>query len=160
MLTTIPMQIRLVVFSLIAGMLTGILFDFYRVIRGFENPNKYLTFIQDTLFWIFTTIIIFVFLLFTNYAYMGMYAYLWIAIGIYIYLKVISKTFITIQYNILKTLGKVFRITKNFIVYPFSLVIHKLKRKGKKKEKKKKKIRNKRKSKKNNLNKSENEITI
>lgn len=131
MVISISQQFRLVIFSLAAGIITGVLFDSYRLIRGFSNLNKVVTFIEDTLFWIFTSVVVFTFLLYTNYAYIGMYVYMCIAIGIYLYIKLISKFFISSQYRVLKLLGKILRVVRNFIFYPFQFVIYSFKRKNK-----------------------------
>ena len=84
MIISLSAQINLLVYSFIAGMIIGILFDLYRLMRGLSNPKKAITIIEDILFGIFTAIIIFIFLLYTNYAYTGFYVYMWIAFGIYI----------------------------------------------------------------------------
>ena len=148
MLISISTQIKLVFFSIFAGVITGMLFDIYRLLRDFESPKKVLTFFEDTLFWIFSSLVVFVFLLLTNYAYMGIYVYMYIALGIYLYIKCISKMVIKIQHRIMKVGGKTFRITKNTLIYPFDLVFYKIKAK------------NKMKLQKNNLKKSKNKHNI
>lgn len=129
MLISISHQLKLVIFSFLSGVLTGILFDVYRIIRGFEGTNKILTFIEDMLFWIFSSIVVFIFLLFTNYAYIGFYVYLLIALGIYVYLKLLSKVILDIEYKILKTMGKLLRISKNILLFPIDLLLYTIKRK-------------------------------
>jgi spore cortex biosynthesis protein YabQ len=131
MVISINQQFWLVVFSITAGIITGVLFDSYRLIRGFSNVNKVIVFIEDTLFWIFTAIVVFAFLVYENYAYIGMYVYMCIAIGVYLYIKIVSKFYISSQYKILKFLGKVLRVTKNLILYPFQFIIYAFKRKNK-----------------------------
>lgn len=131
MLFSVSSQFNLLIFSLLAGILTGVLFDIYRVIRGFKVPNKIVTFIEDTLFWIFTSIIIFIFLLNTNFAYMRGYVYLSIAVGIILYIGLISKHFIKVQHKIIKIIAKFIRISFNLFIYPFNLLFYKLKRKNK-----------------------------
>jgi spore cortex biosynthesis protein YabQ len=133
MLSTVAIQFNLLFFSLLAGVITGMLFDLYRVFRGFENPNRIVTFIEDTLFWILTGIIVFIFLLSTNHAYMREYVYITIATGILLYMMFLSKIFIKIQYNVLKTLAKLIRVTLNFLFYPVNILYYKLKRKNKQK---------------------------
>ncbi|WP_415578649.1 spore cortex biosynthesis protein YabQ [Hathewaya histolytica] len=76
MLFPIDFQLRLFIFSILAGFLTGTLFDIYRLIRGVSHPGNIVTIIQDTLFWIFTSILVFIFLLYTNYAYVSIYIYI------------------------------------------------------------------------------------
>lgn len=131
MVISISQQLRLVIFSLIAGIITGMLFDSYRLIRGFSNVNKIVIFIEDTLFWIFTSVVVFIFLLYTNYAYIGMYVYMCIAVGVYLYIKLLSKFFVKSQCKIFKMLGKIFRVTRNLMLYPFQFVIYVIKTKNK-----------------------------
>lgn len=131
MVISIGQQFRLVIFSLIAGIITGVLFDSYRLVRGFTSINRVITLIEDTLFWILTAIVVFIFLLYTNYAYIGIYVYMCMAIGIYLYIKLISNIFIRSQYKILRTVCKIFRITRNIILYPFQVIVYSLKTKNK-----------------------------
>ena len=49
------MQFNIVIYSILAGIITGVLFDIYRVIRGL-NSKKILTIIEDILFWILISI--------------------------------------------------------------------------------------------------------
>lgn len=124
MIISIEEQIRLIIFSIMAGIITGILFDFYRLIRGYSNLSRIIMFIEDTLFWIFTAIIVFVFLLYTNYAYMGMYAYVLLAVGIYIYMKFFSNIFVKFHKSLFKVWGRTFRIIINILCYPFQYLIY------------------------------------
>lgn len=133
MITSLINQMRLIAFSLLAGVITGVFFDIYRLIRGFENPNKLLTVIQDLLFWVLTSIVVFVFLMYTNEGYVNFYVYVCLIVGVYLYLRQLSKGFINVQYKLLKFNGKVFRILVNTILYPLDLVIYKLKIKKKNK---------------------------
>ena len=127
MITSLINQVRLIAFSLLAGMMTGVFFDIYRLIRGFRNPNKFLTIIQDLLFWTLTSIVVFVFLMYTNEGYINFYVYVCLVIGVYLYLKLLSKGFINVQYKLLKFNGKVFRVILNAILYPADLLLYKLK---------------------------------
>ncbi|MBC2580880.1 spore cortex biosynthesis protein YabQ [Clostridium sp. DJ247] len=136
MVISINQQLGLVIFSIIAGIITGVLFDLYRLIRGMNNINNIITFIEDTLFWTFTGVIVFIFLLYMNYAYIGMYVYVWIVIGVYLYIKLFSKIFIRSQCKIFKFLGKIFRVLKNILLYPLEIIFYSMKIKNKKNYKK------------------------
>lgn len=127
MITSLINQVRLITFSLLAGMMTGVFFDIYRLIRGFRNPNKLLTIIQDLLFWTLTSIVVFIFLMYTNEGYINFYVYVCLVIGVYLYLKLLSKVFINVQFKLLKFNGKVFRVILNAILYPADLLLYKLK---------------------------------
>lgn len=117
-------QFYILLYSILAGVLTGVLFDLYRVIRGFQSSNKVVTFIEDVLFWIAASMIVFIFMLITNYAYISLYIYLYIGVGLFIYLKLVSHYFICIQHNIVKTLLKIIRISINIVLYPFELIFN------------------------------------
>jgi spore cortex biosynthesis protein YabQ len=127
MIISLINQVRLVTFSLLAGVITGACFDIYRLVRGFENPNKVFTVIQDFLFWTLTSIVIFIFLMYTNEGYINFYVYVCLIIGVYLYLKGLSRVFINVQCTLLKFTGKVFRVVLNAILYPANLLLYKLK---------------------------------
>lgn len=128
MLLDTSFQIRLLLCSIAAGMITGILFDFYRIIRGSEHINKLFIFIEDALFWFLSAIIVFIFLLRTNYAYISSYVYVFIGLGIYLYMKFLSRYFIKIELAIGRFLGKTLRIFFNVAAYPFRLASYNLKK--------------------------------
>lgn len=131
MIISLISQVKLIIFGLLAGIITGVCFDIYRLIRGFENANKFMTILQDLLFWVLTSIVVFVFLLYTNEGYINFYVYLCLIIGVYLYLKCLSTAFIKAQFNLIKFYGKVFRVGWNIILYPVNLLIYKLKIKKK-----------------------------
>lgn len=124
-------QVKLIIFSVLSGLITGVSFDIYRLIRGFKNPNKFLTIIQDLLFWTLTSIVVFIFLMYTNKGYINFYVYVCLIIGVYLYLKLLSRSFIKVQYRSLKFNGKLFRVVRNVILYPLNLLFYKLKIKKK-----------------------------
>lgn len=136
MIISMEDQVRLVFYSLASGILTGVLFDIYRLIRGFQNPNKFITLIEDTLFWILAAIVIFIFLLYTNHAFIEPYVYICIAVGLCFYLKLISKYFIKWNNFIINNIIKIIRIVNNILIYPFQLLIYTFKQKNKRNNKK------------------------
>ncbi len=133
MMISLMGQLKLIIFSLLSGIITGVFFDIYRLIRGFENPNKFLTIIQDLLFWTLTSIVVFIFLMYTNEGYINFYVYVCLIIGVYLYLKLLSRVFIKLQYRSLKFNGRVVRVVLNVILYPANLLFYKLKIKKKEK---------------------------
>ncbi|MHC1685530.1 MAG: spore cortex biosynthesis protein YabQ [Clostridiaceae bacterium] len=117
-------QILILLFSFIAGVVTGILFDLYRVIRGFQNPNKYITFFEDILFWVFASIVVFIFLLKTSFAYLNFYCYLYIIFGLYLYIRFLSKKLISVLSRFLNGVFSILRIIKNYLLYPLQLLLN------------------------------------
>jgi len=119
------MQISLVIYSLIGGFIAGILFDIYRVIRGF-NSIKILTIIEDTLFCVLIALAIFTFLLYTNYAFLTPYVYIFIIIAILLYFRFISKFFYVSQVTTARIFYKLIRILLKNIWYPLKIIVYKV----------------------------------
>ncbi|SFU89189.1 spore cortex biosynthesis protein YabQ [Clostridium sp. DSM 8431] len=124
----LSVQFNIVIYSLLAGILTGMFFDVYRIIRGL-NVNKILIWIEDLLFWILCSGIIFTFLLYFNYAFLGVYVYLFIFISLILYFKILSEKIIKIEKIIIMKIFKGFRITFKNIIYPLKIILEKMENK-------------------------------
>ena len=121
----ISMQFNIVFFSILAGIITGILFDMYRIIRGLSN-FKAVMIVEDILFWILASIIVFTFLLYTNYAFLTPYVYIFICCTILLYMIFISKYFYSIEKFILDIIFKIIRVILKNLSYPFKLAFYKI----------------------------------
>lgn len=118
------LQFNLLFFSLIGGFITGVSFDIYRAIRGNQIENKIIIFVEDTLFWVLISIIVFIFLFYKDGAIINTYSYAFIIIGIYIYFKFFSSKLIIFEIRLFDIISRNLRITFNIIMYPFRLVIN------------------------------------
>ncbi|NFV14367.1 spore cortex biosynthesis protein YabQ [Clostridium sporogenes] len=127
MVISISKQLGLLIFSFLSGLITGIFFDIYRSIRMDKNLSPIIKIVEDILFWCLVAIVIFIFLLYNNCAFIGIYVYLWIAIGLFIYMFFISKYLNPIFVYVVKNISKFFRIVINIVVYPFKILIYKIK---------------------------------
>ena len=123
-------QFDIVIYSIFAGLLTGILFDGYRIIRGFKLP-KFIIIFEDILFWFLSALIIFTFLLYTNYAFLGPYVYIFLSIALLFYFKIISPCVIRIERIITRGIGKTARVSAKNIAYPFKVFLSKMGNKNK-----------------------------
>ena len=121
----ISMQFNIVFFSILAGIITGILFDMYRIIRGLSN-FKAVMIVEDILFWILASIIVFTFLLYTNYAFLTPYVYIFICFTILLYMIFISKYFYSIEKFILDIIFKIIRVILKNLSYPLKLAFYKI----------------------------------
>lgn len=121
----LKVQFDIIIYSILSGMLIGVLFDVYRLIRGMNVPNL-IKAIEDILYGILCAIIVFTFLLYYNYAFLGPYVYLFIGITLILYFKFISKYFVNIEKIIGLVVIKLFRRTGKIIGYPFKLLLSKM----------------------------------
>lgn len=124
----IDLQLHIVLYSLLAGLIVGGLFDLYRIIRGKFGP-KIVIIIQDILFWVLCSIVIFVFLLYTNYGFFMPYVYLFITISLGLYLKVFSPFILKLELFLIAWFKITLRVSFKHIFYPVRLVFGKFKNK-------------------------------
>lgn len=117
----------------ITGIIIGIFFDIFRILRrSFKTPDI-ITYIEDILFWIFTGIFFIMVLFKFNNGEIRSYVLLGLIFGIIIYMLIISKYFIKINVKIIKIIKKIlsypikiiFKIIKplNFIVINIRKII-------------------------------------
>ena len=125
MLLEINMQFNIVIYSIIAGIITGILFDIYRIIRDL-NSKREVAMIEDILFWILAGMIIFTFLLYTNYAFLTPYVYIFIIISLLFYFKFISQYFYNAEKIIVNGICRIIRVTIKNLLYPLKFILYKV----------------------------------
>lgn len=113
---TIAMQLYSLLIFTISGIVIGILFDIFRVLRKSFKTSDFLTYIEDILFWILTGIfLLFVIFKFNN-GQIRSYVVIGLILGIVIYILTISKYFIMINVKIITFIKKI-------IIYPINLFI-------------------------------------
>lgn len=119
----IDSQLNILIYSILSGVLVGILFDLYNIIRGIKIP-KIIIVVEDILFWILTAIIVFTFLLYNNYAFLGPYVYIFMIITIILYLKLISPKIIEVEMYSISKLSYFIRILLKNIIYPVKIIYY------------------------------------
>ncbi len=124
MVIPLTMQFKIILFSFLAGIVTGVLFDTYRYIRG-AKVIKYLVIIEDLLFWILCSLVVFVFLLYTQFAILSVYVYMYLILGIIFYLWAFSKAFRAFERGFMEVLIKALRTVIKYVIYPFKFIFYK-----------------------------------
>lgn len=107
--------------SIISGMLVGIMYDLYRILRGNSN-GKVSVAISDILFWIFEALVIFIFLMLTSNGDLRYYTFIGIILGLFIYFKILTNIIQIIIIRFLLLISKLFSIIKNIIMLPINLI--------------------------------------
>jgi len=77
--------------TLVTGALLGVIFDFYRVLRGIFKPRAVITYLFDCLYWLFATILAFATLLASNWGELRLYVFMGLAGGAAIYYRLLSR---------------------------------------------------------------------
>ncbi len=108
-------QAYLFIIFTINGIIIGILFDFFRVLRKTFKTKDFVTYIQDILFWIITgAIILYSMCVFCD-GELRFFMILGIIMGVAIYMFTLSKYFIKVSVFIITVLKKI-------LIYPIKLI--------------------------------------
>jgi len=110
------------VFSM-TGVVIGILFDFFRILRKSIKTSNFLTYIEDIIFWIITGLLILYNIWYFNNGEIRIFMFLGIILGVFIYMSTLSLIFIKIFSTLLQTLIKIFAIPFKAIAVFFRKII-------------------------------------
>ncbi len=100
---------------ILTGIVIGILFDFFRILRKSFKTSDWITYIQDILFWILTGLVILFSIFKFNNGEIRIYIFIGMIFGILIYMLTISK--FIIKYSVL-----VIQLIKKIISYPINII--------------------------------------
>lgn len=104
---------------IINGIIIGILFDIFRVMRKTFKTSNIITYIQDIIFWVLSGVLTLYFIFGFNNGEIRLYIFLGIVLGISLYMLLISKNFIKISTLILQKIKKLVEI----IIYPIKKIV-------------------------------------
>lgn len=103
-------QEQVFILFFLVGIIIGIIFDFFRVIRKIFRVADYITFIQDIIFFILAGTIIISSIIIINGGEIRFYLFLAIFFGMLIYFLTISNLYVIIFYEIVNLCKKILKI--------------------------------------------------
>lgn len=115
-------QANLFLIFTINGILIGLLFDIFRILRKSFKTTDFVTYIEDIAFWILTGIIILYSIFVFNNGEIRLFMFIGILIGIGFYILIFSKYFIKINVLIIKWIKKIINVIYNIIKIPFKFI--------------------------------------
>lgn len=116
-------QAQLFLVFIINGIIIGIFFDFFRILRKSFKTSDFSTYIEDLLFWILTGFSILFTLFKYNNGEIRLYMFLAIAIGIFLYMLIFSSYIIKINVSIILLLKKLLIKITYFIFIPIKFIL-------------------------------------
>lgn len=129
MILSIEVQFKIFIFGILAGIITGNIFDIYSSFTDDKKNNKVIIFLEDILFSIFTALLVYIFLLYFKYAYIKGYIYLYIILGVFIYYRFLRIVLTKITQVLFLNIGKFIRIFIKNLWFSLNLLILLVKRK-------------------------------
>lgn len=101
-------QTSLFLIFTINGVLIGIIFDIFRILRKTIKTSDFVTYIEDFLFWIITSIILFYSIFTYNNGELRFFMFLAVILGFVLYFFTISSYLIKINVKIINTIKRIF----------------------------------------------------
>lgn len=115
-------QAYLFMIFILNGVLIGITFDVFRILRrSFKTPN-FITYIEDMLFWIISALIVMYSLFIFNNGQFRGYIFIGLFLGIAIYMLFFSKFIIKISVKIILFIKKFVLAILKILGYPIGII--------------------------------------
>ena len=115
-------EIKLFLIFCLSGLLIGIFYDIFRIIRRSFKISDLHTYIEDIIFGIFTGLFLIFIIFIYNDGSIRLYMFIGIFLGLILYLVTISKYFVKFNVFIIKIvknfISKIFKI----MLYPFKII--------------------------------------
>lgn len=111
-----------------SGIIIGIFFDIFRILRrSFKTPDI-ATYIEDILFWLCSAIFLLFILFKFNDGEIRSYTVIGLLLGVLIYMLTISKYFIKLNVKILAFFKKIIKKIINIILIPIKVIFNIIKK--------------------------------
>lgn len=121
-------QAHLFYIFILTGILLGVLFDVFRILRKSFKTSDLITYIEDVVFWILAGFLLFYTVYKFNNGEIRSYVFLGIALGLTAYLIIFSKIFIKINVTIIVSVKNICIQITRFILYPLKLILNLLRK--------------------------------
>lgn len=109
-------------FTLVIGLVLGVLIDAYRGFRRLSHPRPLTTILGDFFLWLFLALLAFFLLLLNNWGEVRVYVLVGIGIGLIAYRYWFSTMVLSLWYKFFLFLGRVFKLICLTIIFPFKLL--------------------------------------
>lgn len=122
-ISDIALQTRVFLYSIGFGMLLGLVYDVFRIIRLIVGNKRNAVFFQDFLFFVLSTFFAFLFFLVINNGRLRFFEYLAIALGFFSYYFTVGSVIINLSSVIIPSIKAAFRAIARVISAPIRLVM-------------------------------------
>lgn len=120
---TVLIELYLLGIFILSGIIIGVFFDFFRILRRSFKTSDIITYIEDILFWIITGLFLLFVLFKINDGQIRFYNIIGITIGVILYMIFVSKIFISISVKIVIIFKKVIIKILNILLYPIKMLL-------------------------------------
>ncbi|WP_304942263.1 spore cortex biosynthesis protein YabQ [Vallitalea guaymasensis] len=111
------------IMSILSGLFLGFVYDLVRVLRRIIKHPKWLINVQDFIFWLFGSFIIFLDIFKNNNGVLRGFLYIGVFLGLIIYFFLISKLVLMIFMKIYSFIAKIIKFLFKIIIGPIKLLL-------------------------------------
>lgn len=116
-------QALLFLIFIVNGIIIGLLFDFFRILRRSFKTKDFITYIEDILFWVLTGLLLLYSIFTFNNGEIRLYMFIGAILGCIIYMLLISNFIVKINTKIIISLKNILSKIINIIFIPFKFII-------------------------------------
>lgn len=121
-------QASLFLIFTIEGIIIGLIFDIFRILRRSFKTADIVTYIEDILFWLITGILILYTIFVFNYGEIRFFMFVGIFLGAMLYMLLISRYIIKISVTAIEFIKKTILFFLKIVIFPFQFIYKILKK--------------------------------
>jgi len=122
MILSMPDQAWLFLSTVVAGMVIGLFYDVFRIIRKTTPHREWVVQLEDVLFWVIATGAMFYFMLQRNFGEIRVFSLLGTAIGAVLYMATFSPLVLKISVVVIDFVKRVVTTTVRVIFFPIKFL--------------------------------------
>ena len=123
MILSMPQQAWLFLSTVVIGAGLGLFYDVFRVLRKTAPHRGFAVQLEDLLFWLAVTALVFYFMLHRNYGEIRFFSLLGVAIGGALYFATISRLVLKVSVVVVNFLKRVIAAAVRIILLPLRLIV-------------------------------------
>ena len=108
--------------SVIGGIAIALIYDIFRIKRKAFKTGRFMTYVEDLLFWLLVAIVMFTMVYYSNEGELRSYLFIGTLIGVVLYALLLSKPVMNSSLFIINILRKIFKTVYSIVSYPFKLL--------------------------------------
>jgi len=123
MILSMPGQAWLFLTTVCVGGAVGLFYDFFRVLRRCAPHKRWAVQLEDILFWLAVTVLVFYYMLHRNYGEIRLFVLLGIGVGALLYFATISPFIVKIAVAIVEYLKRVIAVIIRILLLPLGMLL-------------------------------------
>lgn len=120
---SIGSQANIFLWSIVGGMLIGLVYDAFRIKRKAIKTGGFWVFVEDLAYWIIAALIMFCVVYYSNDGEVRGYIFIATIIGVVLYALLLSRIIMKSSMFIIGLICKIIKIVYNVLTYPIRVII-------------------------------------